>query len=258
MLGLRTCILMCWNSFPNHDIVSDVLFGGLFIMLIKLLVFLIYLQAAARWWNTHGLGSAFIFLHPLLTRLALPKYNAHLLVPLRSCICDCPCTHPFWNWFQGTLSDTLPSLCSPDVQILHLHQRCICKAACKTIFGYHIHGKSLLAFWLLVLQQHFSVVLQSRGTCFMAYLDGVQFIFCKHIPDVRAQQLGWNPKVAHFMGFFPYVTIRKPKTQWQALQSKWRPPFPLRLEADIWFWKINRAHSNTILFSFNFLDGCKW
>ncbi|KAJ6777083.1 ALKALINE CERAMIDASE [Salix koriyanagi] len=29
----------------------------------------------------------------------------------------------------------------------------------------------------------------------------------------RAQQLGWNPKVAHFMGFFPYVTIQKPKTQ---------------------------------------------
>jgi len=52
MLGLGTCILMCRNSFPNHvnlhDIVLDVLFGGLFIMLIKLLVFLIYLQAAAR------------------------------------------------------------------------------------------------------------------------------------------------------------------------------------------------------------------
>jgi dihydroceramidase len=29
----------------------------------------------------------------------------------------------------------------------------------------------------------------------------------------RAQQLGWNPKVAHFMGFFPYVKIQKPKTQ---------------------------------------------
>jgi hypothetical protein len=33
--------------------------------------------------------------------------------------------------------------------------------------------------------------------------------------------LGWNPKVAHFMGFFPYVKIQKPKTQWEALQSKW-------------------------------------
>jgi hypothetical protein len=51
--------------------------------------------------------------------------------------------------------------------------------------------------------------------------------------------LGWNPKVAHFMGFFPYVKIQKPKTQWQALQSKWRLSFPPRLEADTWFWKIN-------------------
>ena len=41
----------------------------------------------------------------------------------------------------------------------------------------------------------------------------------------RAQQLGWNPKVAHFMGFFPYVTIQKPKTQWQALRSNWMASF---------------------------------
>jgi len=216
MLGLGTCILMCRNSFPNHvnlhDIVLDVLFGGLFIMLIKLLVFLIYLQAAARWWNTHGLGNAFVFLHPLLTRLALPKCDAHLLVPLWSCICNFPCTGPFWNWFQGTLCDSLPSLCSPDVQILHLHKRCICKAACKTIFGYHNHRKSLLAFWSLVLQQHFSVVLQPPGACFMACIDGVQFIFCKHIPDVLAcSAVGLESKSCPFHGVFPICENSKTK-----------------------------------------------
>ncbi|KAJ6372097.1 hypothetical protein OIU77_002423 [Salix suchowensis] len=50
------------------------------------------------------------------------------------------------NGFQGTLCAALPSLRPPDVQVLHSHKRCISKAACKIIFGYHSHGKSLLAF----------------------------------------------------------------------------------------------------------------
>jgi len=43
---------------------------------------------------------------------------------------------------------------------------------------------------------------------FNSYFANTFLMFC------RAQQLGWNPKVAHFMGFFPYVKIQKPKTQW--------------------------------------------
>ncbi|KAF9663471.1 hypothetical protein SADUNF_Sadunf17G0053900 [Salix dunnii] len=42
---------------------------------------------------------------------------------------------------------------------------------------------------------------------FNSYFANTFLMFC------RAQQLGWNPEVAHFMGFFPYVKIQKPKTQ---------------------------------------------
>ena len=42
---------------------------------------------------------------------------------------------------------------------------------------------------------------------FNSYFANTFLMFC------RAQQLGWNPEVVHFMGVFPYVKIQKPKTQ---------------------------------------------
>ncbi|KAK2999698.1 hypothetical protein RJ639_022581 [Escallonia herrerae] len=42
---------------------------------------------------------------------------------------------------------------------------------------------------------------------FNSYFANTFLMFC------RAQQRGWNPRVAYFMGFFPYVKIEKPKTQ---------------------------------------------
>ncbi|PSS32802.1 Alkaline ceramidase [Actinidia chinensis var. chinensis] len=42
---------------------------------------------------------------------------------------------------------------------------------------------------------------------FNSYYANTFLMYC------RAQQRGWNPKVVHFMGFFPYVKIEKPKAQ---------------------------------------------
>ncbi|KAA8545922.1 hypothetical protein F0562_020627 [Nyssa sinensis] len=42
---------------------------------------------------------------------------------------------------------------------------------------------------------------------FNSYFANTYLMFC------RAQQRGWDPKVVHFMGFFPYVKIQKPKAQ---------------------------------------------
>ncbi|GAB2221752.1 hypothetical protein Droror1_Dr00012940 [Drosera rotundifolia] len=42
---------------------------------------------------------------------------------------------------------------------------------------------------------------------FNSYFANAFLMFC------RAQQLGWNPRVAHFMGFLPYVKIEKSKAQ---------------------------------------------
>ncbi|KAG6419994.1 hypothetical protein SASPL_116508 [Salvia splendens] len=42
---------------------------------------------------------------------------------------------------------------------------------------------------------------------FNSYFANTFLMFC------RAQQRGWNPKVKHFLGMFPYVNIQKPKAQ---------------------------------------------
>ncbi|GAV58991.1 Ceramidase domain-containing protein [Cephalotus follicularis] len=42
---------------------------------------------------------------------------------------------------------------------------------------------------------------------FNSYFANTFLMFC------RAQQRGWNPRVVHFMGILPYVTIEKPKIQ---------------------------------------------
>ncbi|KAA8527915.1 hypothetical protein F0562_035216 [Nyssa sinensis] len=42
---------------------------------------------------------------------------------------------------------------------------------------------------------------------FNSYFANTFLMFC------RAQQRGWDPKVVHFMEFFPYVKIQKPKAQ---------------------------------------------
>ncbi|XP_077250102.1 alkaline ceramidase-like [Tasmannia lanceolata] len=42
---------------------------------------------------------------------------------------------------------------------------------------------------------------------FNSYFANTFLMFC------RAQQLGWAPRVVHFLGFFPYVKIQKPKAQ---------------------------------------------
>ncbi|XP_020589205.1 alkaline ceramidase 3 [Phalaenopsis equestris] len=42
---------------------------------------------------------------------------------------------------------------------------------------------------------------------FNSYLVNTFLMFC------RAQQLGWNPRIAHLFGLFPYVRIQKTKVQ---------------------------------------------
>ncbi|GAB2210011.1 hypothetical protein Droror1_Dr00015261 [Drosera rotundifolia] len=42
---------------------------------------------------------------------------------------------------------------------------------------------------------------------FNSYFGNMFLMFC------RAQQLGWNPRIARLMRFLPYVKIEKPKTQ---------------------------------------------
>lgn len=169
-------------------------------------------QATARWWNTNGVGNAPIYLYSLLTRLALQEYNAHLLVSLRCCICYYTCAVSFWNWLQGTLHHTVPSLHPSDVQVLHPHCRCICKASCEAICRHHNPRKSLLAIWLPVLWEGVYLVLESPRSCIVAYYHEFQLIFRKHIPDVLpCPTAGMESKSCSLNGMFPVCEDWKTK-----------------------------------------------
>jgi dihydroceramidase len=64
---------------------------------------------------------------------------------------------------------------------------------CENIAGWYLNPQGH-AFWHAFMG-------------FNSYFANTFLMFC------HAQQLGWNPKVVHFMGLCPYVKIQRPKTQ---------------------------------------------
>ncbi|KAF9611647.1 hypothetical protein IFM89_034118 [Coptis chinensis] len=61
-----------------------------------------------------------------------------------------------------------------------------------------------VSFWYLNPQGH---AMWHIFMGFNTYLANTFLMFC------RAQQLGWSPKVVHFVGLLPYVKVQKPKSQ---------------------------------------------
>ncbi|XP_059651376.1 alkaline ceramidase-like isoform X2 [Cornus florida] len=75
------------------------------------------------------------------------------------------------------------------------------------------HYRSTMPTFLFLYGAVFAIV-HSQGHAlwhvfmgFNAYFANTFLMFC------RAQQRGWDPKVIHFLGIFPYVKIQKPKAQ---------------------------------------------
>lgn len=117
--------------------------------------------------------------------------------------------------------------------VFKLHYVALCLLCVPRVYKYYIHTKDVAAKRLA----HIYVATILLGTvCWL-----VDDIFCKKLSRwyinpqghalwhllmgfntyfantflmfCRAQQLGWEPRVAHFFGFFPYVKIKKPKAQ---------------------------------------------
>uniref|UniRef100_A0A5B6YKF0 Putative alkaline ceramidase 3-like n=1 Tax=Davidia involucrata TaxID=16924 RepID=A0A5B6YKF0_DAVIN len=114
-----------------------------------------------------------------------------------------------------------------------LHYMLLCLLCIPRMYKYYIHTEDRSAKWLAKL---YLVTLLLGSLCWLC-----DRLFCKDISSwyfnpqghalwhlfmgfnsyfantflmfCRAQQRGWDPKVVHFMGFFPYVKIQKPKLQ---------------------------------------------
>ncbi|PIA38177.1 hypothetical protein AQUCO_02800081v1 [Aquilegia coerulea] len=114
-----------------------------------------------------------------------------------------------------------------------IHYVILCLLCIPRMYKYYIHttdasAKRLAKFYVLTLFAGSICWLCDRLFCkeishwyfnpqghalwhifmgFNSYLANTFLMFC------RAQQLGWSPKVVHFMGLLPYVKIQKPKSQ---------------------------------------------
>ncbi|CAA3000574.1 alkaline ceramidase 3-like [Olea europaea subsp. europaea] len=114
-----------------------------------------------------------------------------------------------------------------------VHYALLCLPCIPRMYKYYIHTEDKLAKRLAKL---YIVTLLFGSLCWL-----VDHFFCKNISHwyfnpqghalwhvfmgfnsyfanaflmyCRAQQREWNPKIKHFLGFFPYVKIQKPKAQ---------------------------------------------
>lgn len=118
-----------------------------------------------------------------------------------------------------------------------VHYMILCLLCIPRTYKYYIHTEDKPAKWLA---RFYAITLLLGGLCWICdrlfckefsrlyfnpqghALWHILMGFCYYYANMflmfcRAQQRGWNPKVMHFMGFFPYVKIEKPKAQWKKL-----------------------------------------
>lgn len=147
------------------------------------------------------------------------------------------------DWHYKTTMPTFLFLYGVVFAILHsqirfgigfmLHYALLCLLCIPRTYKYYIHTEDRSAKQLAKL---YVVTLLVGAVCWLC-----DRLFCKHISRwyfnpqghalwhvlmgfnvyfantflmyCRAQQREWNPKIKHFLGFFPYVKIHKPKAQ---------------------------------------------
>ncbi|KAH8483984.1 hypothetical protein H0E87_028420 [Populus deltoides] len=132
-------------------------------------------------------GVAFAIVHALV-RLRI-GFKVHYVILCLLCV---PRMYKYYIYTKDASAKRLAKLYLATIfmgSLCWLFDRLFCKNISRWYFNPEGH-----ALWHVLMG-------------FNSYFANTFLMFC------RAQQLGWNPKVAHFMRFFPYVKIQKPKTQ---------------------------------------------
>ncbi|KAF8014279.1 hypothetical protein BT93_H0192 [Corymbia citriodora subsp. variegata] len=132
-------------------------------------------------------GAAFAVLHSLI-RFGI-GFKIHYAILCLLCI------PRMYKYYIHTEDVTAKRLVRLYVATISLGSLCwlFDRLSCKRISQWYINPQGH-ALWHMLMG-------------FSSYYANAFLMFC------RAKQLGWNPKVVHFLGFLPYVKIQKPKTQ---------------------------------------------
>ncbi|PPD74060.1 hypothetical protein GOBAR_DD29013 [Gossypium barbadense] len=132
-------------------------------------------------------GVGFAMVHALL-RFGI-GFKVHYVILCLLCI---PRMYKYYIYTEDASAKRLAKL-----YVATLFLGSICWLAdrlfCKEISGWYFNPQGH-ALWHVLMG-------------FNSYFANTFLMFC------RAQQREWDPKVVHFLGFFPYVKIQKPKSQ---------------------------------------------
>ncbi|EEF44190.1 alkaline phytoceramidase, putative [Ricinus communis] len=120
-------------------------------------------------------------------------------------------TMPTFLFFYGAAFAVFHSLVRFGIGF-KVHYAILCLLCVPRMYKYYIYTNDVSAKRLAKLYVGWSFNPQGHALWhvlmgFNSYFANTFLMFC------RAQQLGWNPKVVDLLGFFPYVKVRKPKTQ---------------------------------------------
>ncbi|XP_042516058.1 alkaline ceramidase-like [Macadamia integrifolia] len=146
-------------------------------------------------WHYRSTMPTFLFLYGAVFAIVHSQFRfvigfkVHYVILCLICI---PRTYKYYIYIEDVAAKRLAKLYIGTLilgSICWLCDRLLCKVISRWYFNPQGH-----ALWHVFMG-------------FNSYFANTFLMFC------RAQQRGWAPRIIHFLGFFPYVKIQKPKTQ---------------------------------------------
>lgn len=146
-------------------------------------------------WHYRSTMPTFLFLYGALFAVVHAKVHLGIGFKVHYAILSLLCIPRMYKYYIYTQDPSAKWIAKWYVATLFLGSLCwFCdRVFCKEISSWPVNPQGH-ALWHVFMG-------------FSSYFANTFLMFC------RAQQLGWAPKVDHFMGLLPYVKINKPKTQ---------------------------------------------
>ncbi|KMS96602.1 hypothetical protein BVRB_8g201320 [Beta vulgaris subsp. vulgaris] len=146
-------------------------------------------------WHYRSTMPTFLFLYGAVFAIVHSLFHFGISFKVHYAVLCLLCIPRMYKYYIHTKDPAAKRLAKLYVATLFLGSLCW---ACDRVFCDHVSD------WPVNPQGH---ALWHIFMGFNSYFANAFLMFC------RAQQRGWSPKIVHFLGLFPYVKIKKPKTQ---------------------------------------------
>ncbi|KAK6122809.1 hypothetical protein DH2020_043452 [Rehmannia glutinosa] len=146
-------------------------------------------------WHYRSTMPTFLFLYGAAFAIAHSQLRFDIGFKVHYALLCLLCLPRMYKYYIHTEDKSAKRLAKFYVATLSIGTVCwlLDRLLCKDITRWHFNPQGH-AMWHVLMG-------------FNSYYANTFLMYC------RAQQRGWDPKVKHFLGFFPYVKIQKPKAQ---------------------------------------------